>query len=206
MPSPIAHSATGYAIFRLMNHQKRLPMLNRNWQHSFLAIVVANFADLDFIPQILTSERFHRGPSHSMWFAVIVSLGIALTFKVIKGKPFKPLFFYALLLYGSHLLLDFFTGGGNGMLLFWPFSNKLFQAPLTLFPGVHHSQGFLYKEHWVFITFELAYSLILFGGLWALRQRGKQDFIEPKAKTTNHNHGHILIHGHSLTKKSLTKK
>ena len=78
---------------------------------------------------------------------------------------------FALILYGSHLVLDFFTEGGRGIQLFWPFSEKLFISPLTLFPGTHHSEGSFSRVHLIFIFFELLYSLLILTGLYIWKKR-----------------------------------
>jgi inner membrane protein len=169
MPSPIAHSVTGHVIYRfLCPGNTRSTVGFRGLQASLYAVIIANFADIDFIPQLLTDGRFHRGPTHSLWFAVIFSALVGIGVNRISKRPFKPCLFYTLMLYSSHLLLDFFTAGGKGMQLLWPFTDALYQSPISFFPAVPHSQGLFYTGHFVFIIFELIYTAFLLIGLWVI--------------------------------------
>jgi hypothetical protein len=74
MPSPLAHSVTGYAI-------SKLPPLGRKVTLGtpkiivliFYVIFVANVADLDFIPQLLIGQNYHHGLTHSLIFVLCFS-------------------------------------------------------------------------------------------------------------------------------------
>lgn len=174
MPSPIAHSVTGYALTHLPIVKNSLP--RRVWPITpivaIYALLVANSPDLDFLPQLLTGLRFHRGPSHSLLAALIVS-GL-LTWVIHRYRPqssYSVIFGLTLGLYGSHLLLDLFTTGGSGLPLLWPLTSQSFRAPFALFPAVHYSRGLWDNSHLVFIGAELLYSLVLLSGL-QLRRTG----------------------------------
>ena len=186
MPSPIAHSATGYVLARFWFQRVRpQPRLSspKSLQPlvSFTAIytlIVANFPDLDFVPQILTGERFHRGPTHSIFIALLVSLLLAWIANRWQRRSstgslysYKALLCFTLALYTSHLSLDLITAGGRGMQLFWPLSTQYFQAPFSLFPGVHHSRGLWDASHFVFITAETLYSICIVAALNVFRDR-----------------------------------
>ena len=74
MPSPIAHSISGYAITRLWSKDASSSLkLPPRWL-SFYGIFIAVMADLDFIPQILTGEPYHHRFTHSITFAIGVAL------------------------------------------------------------------------------------------------------------------------------------
>lgn len=182
MPSPIAHSVTGYALaylpFKVRNFRSQC------WSMTPLAvvysIVVANLPDLDFVPQLLTGLRFHRGPSHSLVSALFVSS--LLAWVIYRYRPnrrsghrpsYRALFILTLGLYGSHLLLDLLTQGRSGLPLFWPLSNQTFQLPFPIFPAVHHSRGLWDASHLIFISAELLYSACLLAGLWRFRAEAK---------------------------------
>ncbi len=163
MPSPIAHSVTGYAIARLF---PRSP-LGKPWgglTTAVYGVVIANMADLDFVPQVLTGERYHRGPSHSLCWAIAFSLGVWLLGYGLTKRWSRQLLFFTLLGYGSHLLLDFFTQGGDGIQLLWPFSASYFLSPISIFPSTHWSKP-LFWGHLVFLMAELGYGALLWYGL-----------------------------------------
>ena len=104
-------------------------------------IVVANLADIDFLPGFFVGNpnRFHHGGSHSIAAAVLV--GACLAFlpafrKLGYGRAF--LFFFGL--YGSHILLDFFsvdTSPPRGLPIFWPISDQYFISGFSIFSDVH---------------------------------------------------------------------
>ena len=167
MPSPIAHSISGYLISKL------LPIKTNNYGHSqkikwlLFATVAANAADLDFIPQVITGETYHHGLTHSIIFSLIFSLVSGLLAYWYDKRLAFPIFILALLVYDSHLLLDFFTSGSDGIELFWPFSKIFVKSSWAIFPPVHWSKGILDYSHFYFIGFELIYSVFLYG-LWQL--------------------------------------
>lgn len=177
MPSPIAHAVSGYALSRipLIKHRDLPPSPSPIL--TIYAIVIACLPDLDFLPQILTGLRFHRGPSHSLFAALLVSSFLAWvlhhyrrTFGQAIASAFgqfsyPALFAFTFGLYSSHLGLDLLTHGGSGIPLFWPAIPQNVQLPFALFPAVHHSRGLLDSSHLVFISAELLYSLVVLIGL-----------------------------------------
>lgn len=173
MPSPIAHSVTGYAIAHLPRIKSRT-FPSKIWPIASLAILytvfVANIPDLDFLPQIITGLRFHRGPSHSFFAALVISTSLGwLAHRFLKAKQqpsnYAAIFTLTFAIYSSHLFLDLLTHGGNGLLLLWPLTDYRFQLPFAIFPSVHHSRGLWDASHLVFITAELIYSICLLAGL-----------------------------------------
>lgn len=172
MPSPIAHSITAYALYHAISHYKANEAETREKTlrivfYMFLAIS----ADFDFIPQLLTGEKYHRGFSHSLIFSVCVGLTIGLVDSLLTNKSGKYCIVLAFVAYGSHLLLDFFTEGGDGIQLMWPISENYYISPFAIFPGVHHSQGLFHVSHFTFLGFELGFSVIILGGLWFWRKK-----------------------------------
>ena len=102
--------------------------------------LAATIPDLDFIIGnrlgVLQEITFHRGPSHSIFFAL--ALTPILTFIALKMHKkkhsdlkfwdFSPLFFLALF---THSLLDCFTTWGTQ--LFWPFNlNRVALASISV--------------------------------------------------------------------------
>ena len=174
MPSPIAHSVSGYVISQLLSSDKQAIQYRKWWNIQticFMFIAVA--PDLDFVPQLLTGERYHQGLTHSLTFTIIFVVIVGLIGRLFRKQIFKRLFLLTSAVYGSHLLLDFFTEGGSGIQFLWPFTNSFFISPLSVFPGAHHSRGLFDPSHLIFIGFELCYSAVLLAGLWIWKKRNR---------------------------------
>lgn len=162
MPSPIAHSTTAYFIFKLTSLNSRSSLLGKNRLHDLAYIIfIGNVADFDFIPQLLLDGKFHRGPSHSLSLAFMVSLGFTIICYIFNKPQVKQVFLITLGIYISHLFLDYWTAGGSGMKLCWPFTDNYFISSVSFFPSVRHSEGLFYSGHIIFIIFESIYSLFL---------------------------------------------
>ena len=163
MPSPIAHAVSGYAIAKGLES----PKVHRLWPLALYAIFVAIAADFDFIPQIMVGIDSHRGFTHSISFSVVFSLVLSRLASRRIALNYIKIFGLTLIIYCSHLVLDFFTQGGSGIPLLWPISNHTFQSAISIFPAVHHSHGLYDSIHLRFLGFELSYTVIL---LWSLSQ------------------------------------
>ena len=162
MPSPIAHSVSGYIIAKFLPLNQLIPSGYKRWGiHIFYPVLVAAAADFDFIPQLITGENYHRGLTHSLIFAIAFSAIIGLIFRYLWKCSYKIIFGLTLIFYGSHLLLDLFSEG-RGIQLFWPFTDSYFQSPLIIFPGFHYSRGLWDSSHLIPLVFELTYSALLF--------------------------------------------
>jgi len=99
------------------------------------ALFLAAAPDLDIAYKIFyQGQSSHRGPSHSL----LVSAGLVLLVWLVvsrlgrRGGLVLPL---ALVLASlSHLMLDYLTGCGPKIMLFWPFGVEGFQCPVQLVP------------------------------------------------------------------------
>lgn len=117
MPLPVAHGLLGASIVaavrRRPSKRAALPLL--------AGALLANAADLDFVLAfLLRSRAWHRAFSHSLAFALVVCLGLLLTFG--RGRARAALAYG--LAYASHGLLDYATTkAGGGVELLWPFSS-----------------------------------------------------------------------------------
>lgn len=175
MPSPIAHSLTGYALSKLLPLPAASPSdLVKPRGKVALAVVVANLPDLDFIGQGL-GLAVHRGGTHSLVALVTASL-LAAALARFKWKVIAPpLAAFVAVMYGSHLLLDSITAGGPGMKLLWPFSQAFYGLPWGIFPTIHFGRGWLYWGHLKFISVELLYGVMLLGATarWTKFEAGR---------------------------------
>ncbi len=166
MPSPLAHSVSGYVLAKFLPVDKLSKDRGKKCGvQIFYPVFVAAAADLDFIPQLITGNIYHRGLTHSLTFTIIFSVIVGLILSYLWKFSYKQIFLSTLILYSSHLFLDFFTHGGKGMQLFFPFIDRYFKSPVAIFPGVHHSRGLWDFSHIIPLTFELTYSALL---LWVV--------------------------------------
>jgi membrane-bound metal-dependent hydrolase YbcI (DUF457 family) len=146
MATPIGHLLAGAAIGTLMSRGSKLP------RAIFIGGLAAIAADFDFIPGILIGNpgRFHHAQSHSITFAVLAGALAALIAR-------KSRFHWASLVgvgYASHLILDLLTFDDSvpqGIPIFWPFLNDVFNSPVTLFLNSPWGSGLVLNAH----SFEL---------------------------------------------------
>ena len=151
MPTGITHAFVGLAGAKIFARRK-MPL--RFW---VLAPVCAFLPDLDtlgFRFGIKYGDMLgHRGLTHSLPFALVLSLVVVLLF-FREHKPFASrqwwwLWLFFFLVTASQGILDAMTDGGLGVAFFAPFSNeRLFLPwrPIVVSPiGV---RGFMtYKRH-----------------------------------------------------------
>ncbi len=133
MPTIFTHAVSAVA---LASHYKRSERPTRFW---ILAIVCSILPDVDVIGLkfglIKYGDLFgHRGFSHSLLFAFIVSLLVVLSsFRSIPR--FSKQWFYMILFFflvtASHGFLDAFTSGGLGIAFFSPFDTTRYFFPWT---------------------------------------------------------------------------
>lgn len=172
MPSPIAHSAVGYVIYRAQ--RGRLSGERFRWQRRFTVPLLITLGlslapDADSLVGFALGDlgRYHNTVSHSLIagvaFALVVGL-VAVLVALVAGQNqhgrFGRWFLIALLCYESHVIMDFFTIG-DGVMLFWPFSVERFISPVPLFYGLHWSHGWISVWHlWTFVS-ELGFGIVL---------------------------------------------
>lgn len=80
-----------------------------------LVLVLSIIPDIDLIFEVIFNIQLHRGPSHSLVFAVLLFIPFFIFFKK-KAVP------YFLSLASHSILADFFVGGQIQLL--WPISTK----------------------------------------------------------------------------------
>jgi len=126
MPS-VGHIAVGLAAARARRAPAGVPAAA--WV--VLLVVCPCLPDLDIIAfsfGIPYEAPFgHRGATHSLAFAAICGLLLALVAKAMSLPP-GHLSAAAALVMATHGLLDTLTDGGLGVALLWPFSNARYFA------------------------------------------------------------------------------
>jgi inner membrane protein len=125
------------ALCRPANGEKRSLLV--------LSIVMANVPDLDFLPGLLLGSPalYHRGVTHSVGVALLVSVVVAWVFS-FRGQSFRTALWLGVMAYLSHLLIDFFGPDGRwpyGQPVLWPISQGYFSSPRPLLLGMHHASS-----------------------------------------------------------------
>ena len=129
MPTIFTHGFFAFAVSKLFRNKVNVTIMTA-------AIICSMLPDADVI-----GFRFgipyesmwgHRGISHSIFFAALLSLIVStIIYHTLKQKEFS-FFKLSLLLFistVSHPLLDALTNGGMGVALFAPFNNERFFFP-----------------------------------------------------------------------------
>jgi inner membrane protein len=168
MASPIAHSFAGLWTFLAAAGRSKLISRWREFLPKLcMLVLVANAADLDIIAEVITGKDLHRGFSHSLLAAVLVTLICTWLWEIAGDFRRSAALYFAA--YASHLLIDIFTGtdlgwthSGSGVPLLWPCGIK-FSSPLILIYGVEH------RKDWSSVSaadlWQRGYELLVFGGI-----------------------------------------
>ena len=187
MPSPIAHSAMGYVIYRL---SKRNPRVKKSLKQlsPVPLIVIMCFSlipDMDFIAGVLLGDlsRFHNNNTHSLIVGLVIALFFAILFSLRNRSAFFAWFWLILMSYEMHTVLDFFTHSSRGVMLLWPLSTMRFEAPVDLFYGVRWSDGWISVNHLWTIVSEIGFVLLIGLVFWLIEKiqsmkTGQQSFMK----------------------------
>jgi membrane-bound metal-dependent hydrolase YbcI (DUF457 family) len=119
MPLPLGHAAIGLATYELGANNNSA--LNSIKIIIFLTIL-ANMPDFDVIVGLLikwNGNAFHRGPTHSLFFSLIMGFIASRAWKFSSQIP-RMKFEICFLMIFSHILADFFFTS-SPVSIFWPF-------------------------------------------------------------------------------------
>ena len=119
MPLPTAHGLLGAGLVAALHPR---PVSGRRAVPLLVGALLANAADLDFVLVFaLGSKAWHRGFTHSLAFALAVTLALALS---LGKRRLREAVAYGLA-FASHGVLDFLTAkDGGGVELLWPFAGE----------------------------------------------------------------------------------
>ena len=123
MASIFGHGMVAYTVSKIVSHDVPKVLI-------VLAILSSILPDADVLTfkfGIPYEHMFgHRGFTHSILFAIIWAISLALIF----GKQSKPLFMIVLFLSTvSHGILDAMTSGGRGVGFFIPLNDERYFFP-----------------------------------------------------------------------------
>jgi membrane-bound metal-dependent hydrolase YbcI (DUF457 family) len=128
--------------------------------------------DLDSVAGVFAGDfgRYHNNLTHSLFVGPVAALLFGTAMQVAYKRGFGFWFCVALAAYELHVLMDW-TTIGRGVMAWWPLTDTRFRAPISLFYGLHWSQGWLSVRHlWTLVT-ELAFAAVT---LLALRRFTRQ--------------------------------
>jgi inner membrane protein len=175
LPSPIAHAAAGYAIYKLYanrNPDLKLPKINPFPILLVITITLSFLPDFDFFVGFLLGDfdRFHNSFSNSLLVGLFVALLIGLVVRIRYPAKYKFWLLLVLLAYELHVIMDY-LGIGRGVMLFWPVSSERYLSPVKLFYGLHRSEGLISIRHlWTFLT-EMVFAIGVFVAVNLLTQK-----------------------------------
>ncbi len=136
MCMPVGHIMAATTWFVALRYQNKIWNRHTLFSWSFF-VFFSNLPDIDFIPYAITGKPkyyfWHHGWTHSLGAAILCSF-IYYTF-CKKLKKYCSVF-EVLILYLTHLILDFFTLDlvpPIGIPLFWPLWKKYFTSSIPLF-------------------------------------------------------------------------
>lgn len=165
MPSPIAHLAAGYVIYEWAKKrapEADLPSLPRIPSLLLLASGFSLLPDVDSVAGIVFGDfgRYHNNATHSLIVGLGVALAIALYMKW-RTNSFKFWFAFVFCCYNLHVVMDSATWS-RGVMALWPITSQRFLMPVTLFYGLHWSNGVFDISHlWTVLTESLFAGLLL---------------------------------------------
>jgi hypothetical protein len=175
MPSPIAHLAAGYAIYRLSKNKlpQRVGSVSKIPIALMLIAVLSILPDLDFLVGLLFGdiESFHNNLSHSLLIGLPVALVASCIMYLWYRSHFWVWFAVSLIAYDLHAILDLFSGE-RGVMLLWPVIQDRFVSPIRLFYGVQWGLGFFTPWHLVTILSETLFLIFVLFLIDRLEKRG----------------------------------
>jgi len=118
MPLPIGHSAIGFAAHSILSKDK---IDGSKWKVALFVVILANLPDIDVLIGLLfqnNGSAFHRGPTHSMVFALLAGLMASKASQWFKSVPNLP-FMTCFLIIFSHVVADYFLTS-SPVSFFWP--------------------------------------------------------------------------------------
>ncbi len=170
MPSPIAHLAAGYLVYRVSAGISPSAGRHRIGPLPLLPAAVAGFSllpDVDAVAGLLSGNfgRYHNNLTHSLLVGLAVALaGGALMSR--RNQPFRFWFGVALTAFALHSVMDAATPG-RGVMLAWPLTPDRMSLPWALFYGFHWSDGWYSSRHLWTAMSESAFA----GLVWLLGRR-----------------------------------
>ena len=119
MPLPLGHAAIGLTTHDVCSKNNTT---FSQWKVVVFVAVLANLPDMDVVIGLIfqgNGSVFHRGPTHSLFFALFMGFLASIAWKFWSQVP-KMSFGNCFLVILSHVLADFFFTSSR-VSFFWPF-------------------------------------------------------------------------------------
>ena len=119
MPLPLGHATIGFAIQHLFSRDDSIHKL---WRIACFIVIISNLPDIDILIGLLTQGNglaYHRGPTHSLLFALTIGALASQSFRLWSKIP-KIDFTICFTIILSHVMSDLFLTSSPVSLL-WPF-------------------------------------------------------------------------------------
>jgi membrane-bound metal-dependent hydrolase YbcI (DUF457 family) len=152
MPSPIGHALAGAAIAWGAEVYGREPGERpaRAANPGRLALVCAGLAvlpdlDLLYIP-------IHRTATHSVAAVALTTIIAAVVTGWVTGRIRWPIAIACGAAYASHIMLDWLGADASrphGLQALWPFTDRWFISPWTIFPGTERRAPLSGRSLWI---------------------------------------------------------
>jgi inner membrane protein len=172
----VGHLAVGLAA----NRVQPAPEGIRRWMWVGLLLTLALLPDADVVAFALgipySAPFGHRGATHSLAFAMVLTLFIAGTAATL-ALPVARIAVTCGIVLLTHGLLDTLTDGGLGIALLWPFSNHRYFAPWRPIPVAPIGLGMLSARG---LSVTVAETL-LFLPLWLVAAWPRRDLFRNKS-------------------------
>jgi len=145
MSSPVAHSLIGLTLglIRFLPRYRQWgelrDQLRALWRPLLFCILLANLPDLDYFFGLFqgNGNYYHQTVTHTLVWIVITALAIWACGWLRERRTTRWSLGLLLALLGSHLLSDWLTVDCSppiGLMLAWPFSDRLYHAAFAFFP------------------------------------------------------------------------
>jgi membrane-bound metal-dependent hydrolase YbcI (DUF457 family) len=152
MPSPIGHALAGMAIAwgaeayaGATGAKPTSARLVSRLTFACAGLAVVPDLDLLYIP-------IHRTATHSVTAAVLTTIITAAVTGWVTGRIRWPIAIACGAAYASHILLDWLGADASrphGIQALWPFSDRWFISPWTIFPGTERRAPFSARSIWI---------------------------------------------------------
>jgi hypothetical protein len=125
--------------------------------------------DLDILIGLPLGDpgRFHNLQMSSLFAGMVLALLVGIIARML-GAGFLRWSLFAVACYSLHLIMDSLTGG-DGVMLFWPFSDAPIASPIRLFFGLQWSSGLWSWEHLLTLLSESLFAGLVVLGVRRLR-------------------------------------
>lgn len=137
MPLPVAHSLISLSVMAAYRGGFSLKQDSR-WAGLF--VFAGLLPDVDFVTVPFLGFGAHRGVTHSLLFALLVTGLMYLFIRIWRSSTGIRLWLFLFVAMALHPVCDYFTYDylveRGGVMLFYPFSMEYFESPFPVFMGI----------------------------------------------------------------------